>query len=290
MTILAAPASPMRRLLSPERAYLFAALPLLVFLFVQFFWPVGLLLGKSVTEPRPGLQQFIRIFDQPAYLRIFLCTFKLAITLTVLTGVIAYPLAYYLSVVRARLRDLLLFLILVPFWTSILVRTYGWMVLLGRNGIINAVLLKVGLLDQPIQFLFNGFVVRVAMVQILLPFFVLPLYSTLRGIDGNLLQAASGLGAPPWRVFQRVYWPLSLPGLSAGAVIVFVLSFGFFITPALLGGRSDVTAAMLIFQQFDAVLDWGFGAALSTVLLAATLLILGVFTRFTKSEVVGARP
>jgi putative spermidine/putrescine transport system permease protein len=281
MSSLAAPVPRRRPFWRPERLIVMTTLPLLIFLFVQFFWPVGLLLGMSVTEPQPGLQHFIRLFDRPAYLRIFLNTFELAVTVTAITSVVAYPLAYYMTLARAWARDLLLFLILVPFWTSILVRTYGWMVLLGRDGILNSILHRLGILEAPVQFLFNGAVVRLAMVQILLPFFVLPLYSVLRGIDPALLQAAAGLGASPVRVFAKVYFPLSLSGVSSGALIVFVLSFGFFITPALLGGRTDVTIAMLIFQQFDALLNWGFGAALSTALLLSTLIVLAVFARFT---------
>jgi ABC-type spermidine/putrescine transport system permease subunit I len=268
---------------APGRAA-WLALPLLAFLVVVYLWPVGELLATGFTTPEPGFGQYERLFGNGTHLRILASTFQLALTVTVATLVVAYPVAYAMSIASRRSASILLFLILVPFWTSILVRTYGWMALLGRTGIVNDALIGAGLTQQPLQLLFNGTIVQIAMVQILLPFMVLPLRSAMLSIDGTLLQAAGGLGAAPGRAFLHVFLPLSLPGIYAGSLIVFVLSFGFFITPALLGGRADVTVAMLIMQQFSALLDWGYGAALSTVLLVATIVVMVAFARFVRIE------
>jgi putative spermidine/putrescine transport system permease protein len=247
------------------------ALPLLVLLAVIYVCPVGAMLADSFTDPSPGLQQYRRLIEHPVYLEVLARTFRLACVVTVATGFLGFPVAWYLTIARPAVARIALGLLFVPFWASTVVRTYALMVILGRTGILNGALLWAGLISRPAQFLFHTATVQLAMVQILLPFFVLPLYAALRTIDGSLLQAAGGLGAPPWQVFRRVYLPLSLPGLFAGALIVFVFCFGFFITPTLLGGRRDMTIAMLIMAQFEGQLDWGFGAALSTLLLACTL-------------------
>jgi ABC-type spermidine/putrescine transport system permease subunit I len=169
-------------------------------------------------------------------------------------------------------------LVLLPFWTSILVRTYAWMVLLGRQGIVNQLLLWIGLIDEPLRLLNTTFAVYVAMVHILLPFMILPLYSVIRGIEGNLLRAAEGLGASPFGVFRQIVLPLSLPGISAGCLLVFILALGFFITPALVGGPKDLMIAVLIQQQVE-LFDWPFASALAVLLLATALLAFAGFAR-----------
>jgi ABC-type spermidine/putrescine transport system permease subunit I len=173
--------------------------------------------------------------------------------------------------------------ILIPFWTSILVRSYSWMVLLGKEGIINEALRAMGRTSEPIQLMHTRFAVYVGMIHILLPFMILPLYAVMRGIDRNLLRAAENLGAAPWSVFRRVFLPLSLPGIAAGCLLVFILALGFFITPALLGGQKDVMISMLIEQQVSQ-LKWGFGAMLAFVLLALALGIYVIFTRLLGVE------
>ncbi len=189
---------------------------------------------------------------------------------------IAYPVAHHAATIGERQRRWLLLLILIPSWTSVLVRSFGWMILLGRHGIFNAVFLAAGLTHRPLQLMFNTQAVALAMVAILLPFAVVPLTMRMRAIDPVLLQAARNLGAGRLDCFLRVHLPLSLPGVVAGASLVFVLSLGFFITPSLLGGTRDITVAMLIMQQFQALLNWGFGAALSAMLLLlAALTLLG---------------
>jgi putative spermidine/putrescine transport system permease protein len=258
------------------------ALPLLLFLAICYFWPVGVMLGTSIADPQPGFDNFRQMARSGLYLRVFLNTFGLAATVTAATLVVAYPVAWYLTIAGERQRRWLIFLILVPSWTSILVRSYGWLVLLGRQGVVNGLLTGMGLAAHPLPLMFNTTVVALAMVQILLPFLVLPLYTTMGRIDPALVLAASGLGAGRLQAFLRIHLPLSLPGIVAGASIVFVLSLGFFITPALLGSPRDLTVAMLILQQFTALLNWGFGAALATVLLAVTLAVLFGFERIRR--------
>jgi ABC-type spermidine/putrescine transport system permease subunit I len=251
------------------------AVPVLLFLAVCYAFPVGSVLAISVTDPGWGLQHYRQLLGASVYGHVFLATLRLAGTVTLATVLLGYPMAYFLTIATERQRRWVIFLILVPSWTSVLVRTYGWLVLLGRFGIVNGLLMTLGVIHQPLPLLYNGVVVGLAMVEILLPFLVLPLFNTMRSIDLNLMQAASGLGAGRIDSFLRVYLPLSLPGVIAGASIVFVLSLGFFITPTLLGSRHDLTVSMLIMQQFTSVLDWGFGAALATALLITALLALG---------------
>jgi ABC-type spermidine/putrescine transport system permease subunit I len=260
------------------------ALPLLIMLAVIYVCPVGALLADSFTDPVPGLQQYRRLIEHPVYLEVLARTFRLAVIVTMATAAIGFPVAHYLTIARPAVARIALGLLFVPFWASTVVRTYALMVILGRTGILNSALLWAGIIGRPAQFLFHTATVQLAMIQILLPFFVLPVYAALRSIDASLLQAADGLGAPPWQVFRRIYLPLSLPGLFAGALIVFVFCFGFFITPALLGGRRDITIAMLIMAQFEGQLDWGFGAALSTLLLGCTLVGVLVMLRLGRKQ------
>jgi putative spermidine/putrescine transport system permease protein len=253
------------------------AIPLLMFLAIVYAWPIGDLLLRSFTDPSPGLQQYRRLVQAPVYAWVFLRSFGLAAVVTVFTVLIAYPVAYHLTCVEARRRRWLLLLILIPSWTSVLVRSFGWMILLGRHGIVNSLIMATGIAAQPLRLMFDTQAVALAMIAILLPFAVVPLATRMRGIDPLLMLAAQNLGAGRLDCFFRIHLPLSLPGIVAGASLVFVLSLGFFITPSLLGGTRDITAAMLIMQQFQALLNWGFGAALSAVLLALAALSLAAF-------------
>ncbi|HEU0116453.1 MAG TPA: ABC transporter permease, partial [Thermomicrobiales bacterium] len=194
------------------------------------------------------------------------------------TLLLGYPVAYALASMSASRANLLMIFILVPFWTSILVRTYAWMVLLGRDGLINEVLMGLRLADQPAELLNTRLAVYIGMVHILLPFMILPLYAVMRGIDRNLMRAAENLGARPWQVFRRVFLPLSLPGVAAGCLLVFILSLGFYITPSLLGGQRDIMISMLIQQQVTQ-LRWGFASALGLALLVISLIFYLAFVR-----------
>ena len=270
------------------------ALPLVLFLLVLYAWPVGSVLAISFTQPHPGLAQYRELAGNAVYAPVFLATLRLAVTVSGITLAVGYPVAFFLTVASPWQRRWSIFLILMPSWTSVLVRTYGWLVLLGRQGIINGLLVSLGTIRRPLPLLYNGVVVQLAMVEILLPFLVLPIYNSMRSIDLNLMDAANGLGANRLERFRRIYLPLSLPGVLSGLSIVLLLSLGFFITPMLLGGRHELTASMLVMQQFTSVLNWGLGAALATTLLSMGLLalmILGLPTRSraaTAARVTGA--
>jgi ABC-type spermidine/putrescine transport system permease subunit I len=254
------------------------ALPLVLFLLAFYAYPVAAMMFRSVAEPSWTVGNFSKIFDSPVFLYVLWLTFRVALVVTIATLVLGFPVAYLLARMDPAKSNLLMVLVLLPFWTSILVRTYAWMVLLGRQGIVNQLLLWIGLIDEPLRLLNTTFAVYVAMVHILLPFMILPLYSVIRGIEGNLLRAAEGLGASPFGVFRQIVLPLSLPGISAGCLLVFILALGFFITPALVGGPKDLMIAVLIQQQVE-LFDWPFASALAVLLLATALLAFAGFAR-----------
>lgn len=241
-------------------------------LFVLFFGlPVLRLLSLSIEGG--SLQWYARAFKTPLYLDVFILTFEIAVAVTVVALLISYPVAYLLATTTRTWRAIGFLFVILPLWTSILVRTYAWMVLLGRNGVVNKALIGTGIIEQPLALLYNFSGVLIGMVHVLLPYMVLPLYSAMRGVDPSLVQAAQGLGASPVMVLWRIYLPLTVNGIAAGSILVFILSLGFFITPALLGGGKVVMIAPLIQQQVSDLLDWNFAAALSTLLLAATVTI-----------------
>jgi ABC-type spermidine/putrescine transport system permease subunit I len=209
------------------------------------------------------------------FLKVFATTLETASIVTAATLLLGYPVA--LALVRApRWAPIVLILILLPFWTSVLVRSYAWMVLLGRHGLINEALLAVGLLARPLRLLNTPLATEIAMTHILLPYMILPIANTLRQIDPALPRAAAGLGAAPWQCFRQVVLPLSMPGVAAGVLLVFVLALGFYITPAMVGGPREITLSMLIAQQVDQ-LNWAYAATLSAVLLATALALIAAF-------------
>jgi ABC-type spermidine/putrescine transport system permease subunit I len=263
--------------------YVALVVPMILYLIVFYAYPVAAMLFRSIHEPTWSITNYTRMIQTNVYARVLWNTTRVALVVTVATLLLSYPLAYLLATIRNARANLLIILVLVPFWTSILVRSYAWMVLLGRQGIINELLSSLGLIDQPLRLLNTTFAVYIAMVHILLPFMVLPLYSVMRGIDKNLMLAAEGLGAPPTQVFRRVFFPLSLPGIAAGCLLVFILALGFYITPALVGGPKDLMIAVLIAQQID-LFNWPFAAALAAVLLAGALAIFVVFNRILGVE------
>jgi ABC-type spermidine/putrescine transport system permease subunit I len=249
----------------------FLILPALALFLVFFAFPVARLLSLGFTGG--SLAWYTKALTHPLYVQVFLLTFRIAGAVTLGCLLLGYPIAYLLATTTRFWRMVGFLFILFPFWTSVLVRTYAWMVLLGRNGVVNKVLIATGLIEQPLALMYNFTGVLIGMVHVLLPYMILPLYGALRRVDPNLVQAAEGLGAPRWRVFWRIYLPLTLNGIAAGTILVFVLSLGFFITPALLGGGRVVMIAVLIQQQVGELLDWNFAAALSGLLLVVTVLI-----------------
>jgi len=262
-----------------RREIVLLLLPALVWLGVLFVYPIGRLVYLSAFAPAFTLQHYAKLLGAGVYAKILVNSFEISLTVTVLALLLGYPLAFLLATARPRAAGLMLAGIVLPLWTSVLVRTYAWMVLLGRRGVVNEALQSAGLLDSPLPLLYNRLGVTIGMVHVLLPFMVLPLWSVMRRVDVDLLKAAQNLGANRWQSFLRVYLPLSFPGVAAGCLLVFVTALGFFVTPALLGGRGDMMIAMLIETQVRELLDWGFASALAVTLLAVTAAILLVVQR-----------
>ena len=255
-------------------------LPAVLFLGVIFLAPLAIMGLRSVTDPPDaGLANYARFFAEEAYLRVLINTFWIAIISTVSCLVIGYPFAYLMTIVPGRLAGLLLIAVLLPFWSSLLVRTFAWQVILRDTGVVNRFLLDLGLISEPLTLIRTTAGVIVGMSHVLLPFMVLPIYAVMRRIDPEYGRAAANLGAPPASAFLRIFLPLSLPGVLAGSLLVFVLALGFYITPALLGGLRDQMISQLIVQQIQQRLDWGFGAAMSVLLMGITLLALFLASR-----------
>lgn len=217
--------------------------------------------------------------ERAIYLDILIRTFWIALLVTIACLVIGYPLAYTLAGLPEKRANLLLILVLLPFWTSLLVRSAAWIVLLQREGPVNDLLQWLGLIREPLQLVFNRSGVLIAMTHVLLPFMVLPLYSVMRTIHPSYVRAAISLGATPFTAFRRIFLPLSLPGIAAGSLLVFILAIGYYITPALLGGASDQMISWFIAFFTLQTINWGMAAALGTVLLIATLALYALFAR-----------
>lgn len=256
------------------------ALPVAGFLLVVLVLPLVLVLARSFTDPEFGLANYRAFFASNVYLDVLLNTFVTAFAVTLLTLLIGYPYAYLMTLAAPFWRAVMLVMVLVPFWTSLLVRSFALVLLLRDTGVINQTMLSMGLINEPVTMIRNFTGVLIGMVQVMLPFMVLPLYATMRGIDRRLLDAAESLGSRPVFAFWRIFVPLSGAGVAAGALLVFIQSLGFYITPALLGGPQNVMLGELIVQQVSTVLRWGFAAAMAAILLVTTLLLLAVASRF----------
>ena len=248
--------------------------PATLLVLVIILIPVGWLFFLSFVD-KDGFTtvHYARLIQNEAYFEIFKITFLASFLVTLITAVLGYPLAYLLSQLPRRLAIIGLTVVLLPFWTSLLVRTYAWLVLLQRRGLINSTLMSLGIIDEPLSLVYNMTGVVIGMVHIMLPFMVLPLYASMRAIDPMLLTAAISLGAPRSRAFFTVFAPLSLPGLVAGSLLVFIYCLGFYITPQILGGGRINLVSMKILENATIYSDWGAASALGVVLLAATLLL-----------------
>ncbi|MFE9309191.1 ABC transporter permease [Streptomyces sp. NPDC006706] len=260
-------------------------LPALVLLAVLFLVPLGLMAWRSVSEPTPGAGNYSWFLTSDVAIATLVRTLAVGAVVTLVTLVLSYPYAYLMTVVGARARIWLTLLVLLPFWTSLMVRTFAWVVLLQDSGVVNQILGTVGL--GPLQLIRTPAGVVIGMSQVLMPFMVLPLYAVMSGIDRRLLDAAQGMGARPATAFLRVFVPLSLPGVGAGALTVFITSLGFYVTPALLGSPDQALISQQIFTQVNGLLAWGRGGAMGVVLLAVTLVLLGLVglvLRFTRNR------
>jgi putative spermidine/putrescine transport system permease protein len=253
--------------------------PAALSIIVLFIIPIGYVLLLSVTDPTVSLAHYRRLFTVPLYTSVMVNTFKTSLIVTVACLLLGYPLAY----VMARRNDVvsIIFLIAVglSFWTGFVVRTYSWLIILGNKGPVATVYALAGW-GRPPQLLFTSFSSTLGMTHILLPYMVLALYGVMRKIDPSYLRAAESLGARPLAGFRHVFLPLSLPGVVNGSVLVFTMCLGFYITPILLGTPKDMMISQLISQQIEDLLAWGFASAIAVVLLAATLVLLGIYNRF----------
>ncbi|POR48688.1 ABC transporter permease subunit [Bosea psychrotolerans] len=253
--------------------------PFALVLAVLFAAPVLSLLRLAFGEGAFTLAQFQRLIDVPVYRSVLGTTFGIAGLVTGLSVLVSYPLAYVMATVGPRTRNLLLILVLLPFWTSALVRTTAWIILLQSNGVVNQLLMAGGLTASPIAFVYNLSGVLIGMTHVLMPFVVLPLYAAFRNLELSTVQAAESLGAGPLTIFSRIILPLTAPGVVAGAMIVFMNAIGFYLTPALMGGPGQTMIAQMIATNINKELDWPFAAALASVLLVATVSLLALFQR-----------
>jgi len=253
--------------------------PAVLFLGAWYAVPVGNVLLMSVGYPRLTGTHLLKFFREPVYLDVLQTTFVMSAVITAICVVLGYPAAYLVATVGPRARAWLLIAIMLPFTTSMLVRTYAWMALLGRDGIVNQTMLALGIWGTPARLMHNTTGVLVGMVHVMAPFMILSMYAVMRNIDLGLCRAAETLGARPAVSHLTVYLPLALPGVAAGSLLVFMLSLGFYITPALLGSTRDVWIAMLVEIQLNQVLDWNFAAAIATVLLVATVILYVVYVK-----------
>lgn len=252
--------------------------PALVLVVVTMVLPVAWLFGLSLLADDGSwtLEHYRRMVEQPSYARTFATTFRVSLLTTAICVALGYPLAYAMSQMPRRAANLCMIAVLLPFWTSLLVRTYAWLVLLQRKGLINSWGQSLGWWDEPLALVHNLTGTLIGMVHIMLPFMVLPLLGAMRAIDGDFLKAASSLGATPARAFRTVFLPLSLPGLAAGTVIVFILCLGFYVTPAVLGGGKVIMVSNHIANDIELFFNWGAASALGVVLLVLTLALLGL--------------
>jgi putative spermidine/putrescine transport system permease protein/mannopine transport system permease protein len=276
-----------RRIWSPGTSYyILAAVPAL-FLGVFFLFPLLRVVARGFSGA-DGLQQYRVIWGNASYLTALTTTLQTALTVTFFCLLLAYPLALVGARLQGRAYTLFMALLLVPLWTSVVIRSYAWMVMFQRSGPVNQLLVWLEWIDAPIRLLQTAFAVNIGMVHILLPFMVLPILNTMRGLDPTFLQAGRILGAAPLRLFFRIYLPLTLPGVSAGVILVFISALGFFITPALLGGGRNTMIAVLIEQQAVDWLNWPLASALATILLVVSVAIYGGYSHLTR-RVVEAR-
>jgi len=261
--------------------------PALVLLAAVFLLPIGWFLVGSLAE----LGSLAEIWEEArdvlfsgTIMRVLLNTNIIGGIVTLLVLVIGYPVSYALSRAKGMVFTAILLCIVLPYFTSTIVRTYAWMVLLGRNGLINQTLLGLGLIDAPLELMYNRLGVIIGMTYVLLPYMVLTLFAAMKAVDHRLLQAAEGMGASPATVFLKVFMPLTLHGVIAGVLITFILAIGFFVTPALMGGPGDIMIAMLIEREVELTQNWPAAAMMTIVLLVVTLTLYGVYSRFADRE------
>ena len=256
-------------------------LPILIYLGILFLYPVIQLLWLSILDNAGSFSDvhYTKLIQRTTYVKVLGITFRIAAWTTLFAVLAAYPVAYLLATTTERRRNNLVLWVLMPFWTSFLVRTFAWIVLLGRNGTINTWLQDSGITDAPVRLIYNFAGVMIGMVHALMPLAVLTMLAVMQTIDPNLRKAAATLGGRGGQSFWRIYFPLSLPGVAAGGLLVFITALGFFITPALLGSGREILIAQVIIEQVEELLNWGFAGAVAVLLLATALVVFYIYDR-----------
>jgi ABC-type spermidine/putrescine transport system permease subunit I len=254
--------------------------PALLLLIALLVWPVAELSLRSFNDPAGPLVFYERLVSVPSYLQILIRTLMFSAGTALLCLLLGYPIAHALANAGPVARSVILVAVMLPFWTNLLVRSYGWIVFLSPRGVLNEALLALGIVQRPLELIYNAQGVLIGMTQIMLPYMILPLYAVMTRLDRSLPDAARSLGAGPVTTFVKVYVPLTLPGAMAGLLLVFTISLGFFVIPALLGGAKGLMIAQLIEFNINGSLNWGMASALSVTLLATTLAIFWVGDRW----------
>ena len=267
-------------------------------LWLSFFFVVPLLIVVAVSfASRTPYGQVIfdwtlgnyARFTETLYLSIFLDTLIVALITTVLTILLGYPLAYFIAQLPPKWQQPGLILVMIPFWINFLIRSYAWVIILRTQGVLNTILLKFGLIEQPLQMLYNEVAVMLGMVYALLPFMVLPIYVSIEQLDHRLLEAASDLGASPFTAFRKITLPLTMPGIAAGTILVFISSLGMFVVPDVMGGAKSALIGNLIQNQFLSARDWPFGGALSIVLALLSLVLIVLYYKALSAQQGGGK-
>ena len=266
--------------LGTTRTYWLMMLVPLVLLLVFYIYPILQVLWISFTEPEPGLGNYAILVDNEGVQRMLWRTTRICVVTTVLTMLIGYLIAYTMVHANRRHQQWMLFCVLLSFWISVLVRAFSWLTLLKRQGVINAVLMHLGIVEEPLTMVRNEFGVVVGIVHYMIPYAVLPLFANMQGIDTRLVPAARGLGATAFGAFRRVFLPLSLPGIVGAGILVFIFSLGFFVTPAILGGGKSTMISEYISVQISQTLRWGLGAMLASTMLVTVFLMVGLMSMF----------
>lgn len=268
-----------------NRSWMLLILPAL-FLTVFFVIPIVKITILSFTDGAGSfsLDAYAKFFQSSVYFRVIAITFRVSFVVTVACLLLGYPVAYTMAKCSKRMSSIIMIIVMIPFWTSLLVRTYAWMILLQTNGVINNLLIAIGLIKEPLVLYKNSLGVYIGMTHILLPYMILALYPVMKGIDSNYVSAAKNLGANKFVAFFKVYLPLSIQGISSGCILVFVMSIGYFITPSLLGGTGDAMISQMIQVQVSKLLNWPFASAVSVILLIISMVVLYASKKIMKVD------
>lgn len=265
-----------------------AYMPLLIIMIVGFIMPMFIIVKMSVMTPKFSFKHYITFFSNPTYMQTYLRTFKTAFVVTFGCLLLGYPVAFFLAnCVKTKTANFLRMFIVIPFWVSILIRTFAWKMILSNTGVLNVTLMKWGVIDEPLALLYNSFAVYLSMIHILLPFMILTLYGVMKGINPSYYNAALSLGAKPGKAFWNVYFPQSTQGILSGSLMVFIQALGFYITPSILGGSKDTMLPVVIEMQVNRALNWNIASAMAVILLITTIIIIVIYTKLLGADKLG---